>query len=437
MKNVSCFILSVALIVAHSYADSAQITGLKTGNCSSYVSSWIWAHPDHLIDGSGFDATFGAHDNVPYRMWFSDGTHDIDWIYWDLGGVYSLDTMQIWNNNYLAAGYASHSCTDVDIYVSMVDEPNEPEWVAVEPWEFEPIIIDENDWSLVASPTLNPGTCTIDYDTPDVINLVGAKARHVLLVAKASLYGGPTKGLSEIRFYGEPYIEEMIDVSVVDFSSESVTSPAVNTINNSGMDNALGAHDSVSENMWQADGDPNSNEGKYPWIVWDLQEVRKINSVKVWNFNVGRTVDAAKDVDIYISVDSDSSVADWQLVDQVTLSGSGVGADPWGTVYTESYILPNIVYLGDIEARLVKFQIITKWLAETQDGPAEANDGYQAGLSEVKFYELQPPSYCGDVGTVYLSLDFDHDCYVGVSDLEMLASDWLSCNDPANPNCIN
>lgn len=45
------------------------------------------------------------------------------------------------------------------------------------------------------------------------------------------------------------------------------------------------------------------------------------------------------------------------------------------------------------------------------------------------------PDNCGDAGTVYLSMDFDQNCYVDFKDLAEFASSWLLCNDPLDPGC--
>ena len=45
------------------------------------------------------------------------------------------------------------------------------------------------------------------------------------------------------------------------------------------------------------------------------------------------------------------------------------------------------------------------------------------------------PSVCGDQGTVYLSLDFNHDCYVNMGDFAVIAAQWLWCTDPASSAC--
>jgi len=40
-----------------------------------------------------------------------------------------------------------------------------------------------------------------------------------------------------------------------------------------------------------------------------------------------------------------------------------------------------------------------------------------------------------DKCTEQLPMDFNWDCYVNMEDLAILAGDWLTCNDPQNPNC--
>jgi len=50
--------------------------------------------------------------------------------------------------------------------------------------------------------------------------------------------------------------------------------------------------------------------------------------------------------------------------------------------------------------------------------------------------EYQP--VCTDMpamGTPYLDMDFNGDCYVDLEDLAKFAQDWLRCNDPGNLNC--
>ena len=45
------------------------------------------------------------------------------------------------------------------------------------------------------------------------------------------------------------------------------------------------------------------------------------------------------------------------------------------------------------------------------------------------------PQNCGDPGTVYLDVDFNHDCYVDMEDFAQFAREWMLCTDPADADC--
>jgi hypothetical protein len=46
-------------------------------------------------------------------------------------------------------------------------------------------------------------------------------------------------------------------------------------------------------------------------------------------------------------------------------------------------------------------------------------------------------SVCGDVNHPYPAMDFNHDCYVNLYDLDMFIEDWLNCTDPGLPCSYN
>jgi hypothetical protein len=45
------------------------------------------------------------------------------------------------------------------------------------------------------------------------------------------------------------------------------------------------------------------------------------------------------------------------------------------------------------------------------------------------------PNVCGEQGTVYLPMDFNHDCHVDITDLQAFVGYWLECTDPQNALC--
>ncbi len=71
----------------------------------------------------------------------------------------------------------------------------------------------------------------------------------------------------------------------------------------------------------------------------------------------------------------------------------------------------------------------------------EVNDGI-AGLDHTIFaevtVEVTNPG-CADVIAAGLALfgDANEDCHVNLEDFAIFAANWLQCNDPLNPNCVN
>jgi len=57
------------------------------------------------------------------------------------------------------------------------------------------------------------------------------------------------------------------------------------------------------------------------------------------------------------------------------------------------------------------------------------------GLSSNPAHALADPNTCGEEGTIYLVGDLNHDCYIDLKDISILAESWLSCTDPADPTC--
>jgi hypothetical protein len=47
----------------------------------------------------------------------------------------------------------------------------------------------------------------------------------------------------------------------------------------------------------------------------------------------------------------------------------------------------------------------------------------------------ETPQHCGDPGMEYMQGDLNRDCYVDFKDFALMASEWLSCNDPNNSLC--
>lgn len=48
---------------------------------------------------------------------------------------------------------------------------------------------------------------------------------------------------------------------------------------------------------------------------------------------------------------------------------------------------------------------------------------------------IEPDQWCGQTGTTYMAADINRDCQVNLDDIAMLAAQWLTCTNPANPDC--
>ena len=66
--------------------------------------------------------------------WLTDGGTAIadQWIQWDLGDAYVLDSVQVWNFNH--GSYDGSGLREVDIYVSAAAAPGDPEGAGAANW---------------------------------------------------------------------------------------------------------------------------------------------------------------------------------------------------------------------------------------------------------------------------------------------------------------
>ena len=160
-----------------------------------------------LVDGSGFGGsapnfTDADSDGLPEHGNGVTGMHWLSlkadvagqWVAFDLGQSWQLDTMRIWNYN--QGSWQLRSVQSAKLYYSTAVDPDET---------------DPSGWTQLVGPntggafTLARATGAADYD--DVIDLAfgGATARHVLIDVQTN-YGSDSDGvgLSEVQFYNVP-----------------------------------------------------------------------------------------------------------------------------------------------------------------------------------------------------------------------------------------
>jgi hypothetical protein len=153
---------------------------------------------NRLIDGSGLKGD--GHTNLPDEtMWLSAfGKVKNEYVLFDLGRPYQLDSMKVWNYNESHGPHEIYRYLGVaqaDIYVSSsgkgtpLDHPDE--------------------WRLVATDVkFDAADGTPNYSTPQFIDLGHVSARFVAMVIDDHLATDPRPGaeqcvgLSEVQFFG-------------------------------------------------------------------------------------------------------------------------------------------------------------------------------------------------------------------------------------------
>jgi hypothetical protein len=197
MKGFKCLLVSFFCLVAVSGAQGEMITVVDAKGSSSFNEDATFA-PWYLVDGSGLDesdpdaVTHGLATSSNKNSWLS-APNDTEWLLiFDLGAIYDLASLQIWNFNF--SNQVGSGAKDVDISTSIVDENSG--WVAPIRFEFEQA----------------SGESNYEGFTLDVSKL--SPARYVQFDIKSNhgtKFGGLNSynlvGLSEVRFYGTPVPE--------------------------------------------------------------------------------------------------------------------------------------------------------------------------------------------------------------------------------------
>lgn len=177
---------SIALISVLSA--SADLTTQRLAPVAAYApNSSSKTIPTYVINGSGFNETAGTHGT-------SNGNNDsvwrsgsADWFVMDLGSLYNVADVKIWNYN--GSSYTNRGLKQIDILFSVEDDAYSAG-----------VDFSNGKWvEVVADHELAQAPGTDSYAGADPIVLATPKNARFIGIRIDSNHGGSERGLSEIR----------------------------------------------------------------------------------------------------------------------------------------------------------------------------------------------------------------------------------------------
>ena len=413
--------------------DPSQANNWDTTSAVS-IRAWSSQHDfrpwTRTIDGSGLDPNSGTlHGNdgantmalssvATYPNTVRGGTvAGYVWVEYDLGSVYNLGALSIWNYNEL--NYPWFGFKEVTIEYSTTGSTNPADWTTI----YDGTIPES------AGGGLNPTPVDLD------VNFAGAAAQYVVITADnpPDHNHKPDQlddcGLSEVRF-------NLPAAVTVTASSSHGSRPAVNTINGSGIDPTGLLHDQTPTNMWLsgvfAASAPNVNPGTVPgahWIRFDFDRLYTLQEMWIWNYAENQYANfGMNEVTIEYSAAANPGPGDWSTIFAGNLGIAHSNSSTNDTNHETTVIFNNT------PARAV---VITSPSDQDWNFFPEFQGIEEVGLSEVRFFAADPPADCAAAIEQGHGLpgDADQNCYVNLIDLALLTDDWLNCIDPTDQDC--
>jgi hypothetical protein len=158
---------------------ASQISNIST-TASSYMLNM---EPTKTTDGSGINTANDQHGTDSTTMWLSDSTPQPTWIKYDLGKVYKLYEMWVWNSNQTIESSIGLGIKGVKVEYST----------------------DGTNWTQLSSISefaQAPGTANYVHQ---LFSLGSVTAQYVRITALSNWKGFlPQYGLSEVRFFYIP-----------------------------------------------------------------------------------------------------------------------------------------------------------------------------------------------------------------------------------------
>ena len=400
MKIKLLLLVSLIGAVCSSMAGLIEPQGAIAG---SWYDSGTAGHqndraPVHMIDGTGliFEGVAGEegdytkyrvipcpNDYGSYTCWTGDtaptgGTIDDLWAIVDLGDIYNIDTISLFNFNPKQSGVNPDRETQtLDIWVREDDGFSNS--------NLDGVAFNTNGWTLLTitnDMTLTQYAGATTQSVAGVLtSLQDVKGRYVALDINSNFGNGRFSLIGEIQVFGNLYVPEsdLLDPISAYSNFEAYNNrDAMNLIDGSGLLYTGSTGDEGDYRKYEYDFCPSdfgentewlaikSDETTIDdmWVVIDLGSVCELNALSIFNFNpltslnIGRSV---KDIDVWVRDDLDINNArtngvafntnGWTLVTvdrAMTLS-----QNPGGTTQTVAKVLG----LNGISGRMIALDV--------------------------------------------------------------------------------
>jgi hypothetical protein len=351
--------LVVGLVVSNGMAD--LITGV-TATASTTLGGRVASHvvdysgltvPVDSFANSGVTHVYTAPDTT---MWLSTSGDPSPSVTFDLGAVYTVQRMRVWNYN--EWGFRARGVQGLTVLSSELGSP------------------DTSQGAQTLAEAAGPGVIE-----GELITFAAPFRARYIEFAIASNYGDTYTGLSEAQFDGvavDPAtLPTLITGVTATASSTFSTRAASNTVNYSGLTvpvdsfaNSGVAHDYnfPGTDMWLSTGDGFGGIDPNPSITFDLGAYYTVFQMRVWNYvewpNRDRGVQGLT-----------------LLTSREGIPNESQGAQTLAMAATTPYLGDLITFAVPFRARYIKFAIASNH--------GDPNSFY--GLSEVQFNGLLVP----------------------------------------------
>lgn len=189
MFNYKCLMFVLIIGFAVTVGANAAMIDPATLTATSSTSHATYPDPMEVVNASGMSGDTHASS---WGSWFTDTVDPDRWIVVDLAGSYSIGQVKVYNANE-AWGWSIIGFDETAFYVANMDDPGNP-------------VDNADNWTLVTTQKLTQAPGTADYNTPDIVNLLGATGTHIALqsLTVTGAYSDDRAGLSEIQIYEIP-----------------------------------------------------------------------------------------------------------------------------------------------------------------------------------------------------------------------------------------